>query len=58
LTGDVDRRLDNIGQLSPRGLQGDTQVGHDPLRLTDHIADGDDGCALIERTSPGREDQP
>jgi hypothetical protein len=43
LTGEVDRRLDNIGQVSTRGVQSATQVGHDPLRLSDHIADGDYG---------------
>jgi propanol-preferring alcohol dehydrogenase len=58
LTGDVGRRLDNIGQVRARGLQGGTQVDHDLLRLTDHIVDGNCRSVLIERTGAGREDQP
>jgi hypothetical protein len=58
LADDVDRCFDHIGQVCLRGLQGDTQVGHDPFGLSGHIADRDDGSALIERAGPGGEDQP
>ena len=55
---DVDRALDDVGQLGPGRAQRHLQVGHDLLGLTRHVADRDGGALGIERARACGEDEP